>query len=83
MKHFTLTLLVLLSSVGFTQQALTETAFLSMVKQNHPLIKISDLQPKYGDAYLIKAKGGFDPKIAGTLNQKYFNLYFKNINLVT
>ena len=73
MKHSTLTLLVLLSSVGFAQQALTETAFLSMVKQNHPLIKISDLQPKYGDAYLIKAKGGFDPKIAGTLNQKYFD----------
>ena len=73
MKHFTLTLLVLLSSVVFAQQALTETAFLSMVKQNHPLIKISDLQPKYGDAYLIKAKGGFDPKIAGSLNQKYFD----------
>lgn len=73
MKHFTLTLLVLISSVVFAQQALTETAFLSMVKQNHPLIKISNLQPKYGDAYLIKAKGGFDPKIAGSLNQKYFD----------
>ena len=73
MKHFTLTLLVLISSVVFAQQALTETAFLCMVKQNHPLIKISNLQPKYGDAYLIKAKGGFDPKIAGSLNQKYFD----------
>ena len=59
------------------QQPLTEDAFLSLVKQNHPLIKISDIQPKYGSAYLLKAKGGFDPKIEGTLNQKYFDVELK------
>jgi len=57
----------------YAQKPLTEDAFLTLVKQNHPLIKISDIQPKYGAAYVLKAKGGFDPKIEGTLNQKYFD----------
>ena len=57
----------------FSQQALTEDAFLLMVKQNHPLIKISNLQPEYGTTYLLKARGGFDPKLQGALEQKYFD----------
>jgi outer membrane protein TolC len=72
MRHFLFILLVF-SFVVRAQQPLTEDAFISMVKQNHPLIKLSDLQPKYGDAYLLKAKGSFDPKAYGSLDQKYFD----------
>ena len=61
------------ASFGIAQQPLTEEAFLSMVKQHHPLIKISNLQPQYGAANLLKARGSFDPKIQGNLAQKYFN----------
>ena len=72
MRHFLIIILVF-SLVVRAQQPLTEDAFISMVKQNHPLIKLSDLQPKYGDAYLLKAKGSFDPKVYGSLDQKYFD----------
>jgi len=72
MRYFFLSLLVF-SCVIHAQQPLTEEAFISMVKQNHPLIKLSALQPKYGDAYLLKAKGSFDPKVYGSIDQKYFD----------
>lgn len=32
----------------------------------------ANLQPELGDAYLMKAKGNFDPKIAANAQQKYF-----------
>lgn len=73
MKNVTIILFVLLACKGLAQQALTEDAFIAIVKQNHPMVKISNLQPNFGEAYLMKAKGGFDPKITGSLNQKYFD----------
>ncbi|MFM7663254.1 MAG: TolC family protein [Bacteroidota bacterium] len=50
------------------------------LKQNHPLMRISQLQPQIGGAILLKAKGNFDPKIYGNLNQKYFDgkQYYSN-----
>ena len=73
MKNLTLILFALLACKGLAQQALTEDAFIAIVKQNHPMVKISNLQPNFGEAYLMKAKGGFDPKLTGSLNQKYFD----------
>lgn len=54
-------------------QILTEEGFINAVKQNHPLLRISNLQPKMGAALLLKAKGNFDPKLYGNLDQKYFD----------
>ena len=65
--------ILIIGSIGVAlnaQKPLTEDAFITLVKLNHPLIKISDIQPKYGDAYVLKAKGGFDPKIEGSLKEK-------------
>ncbi|MEY5133290.1 MAG: hypothetical protein RLZZ198_1294 [Bacteroidota bacterium] len=73
MKYLFILIIGSICAALSAQQPLTEDAFITLVKQNHPLIKISDIQPKYGDAYILKAKGGFDPKIEGSLNQKYFD----------
>jgi len=69
MKHLFILIIGSIWIALNAQKPLTEDAFITLVKQNHPLIKISDIQPKYGDAYILKAKGGFDPKIEGSLNQ--------------
>ena len=57
----------------FFTQKITESSFIERVKQNHPLLRISELQPQIGGAILLKAKGNFDPKIYGSLDQKYFD----------
>lgn len=54
-------------SVVFTYQK-----FMSMVKQHHPLSKQADLAIDRGAANLLKAKGGFDPKLYGDFSQKQF-----------
>ena len=46
--------------------------FMALVKENHPLSKQADLAIDRGDAYLLKAKGGFDPKLYGDFSQKQF-----------
>lgn len=47
--------------------------FISIVKENHPISYMSQLKGKEGELLIQKAKGGFDPKLAGNLNQKYFD----------
>ena len=54
-------------------QTLTEEGFINQVKQYHPLLRMANLQPAFGDAILLKSKGNFDPKVYGTLDQKYFD----------
>lgn len=78
-KFFTFALVFCSPLVFFTQK-ITESSFMERVKQNHPLMRISQLQPQIGGAILLKAKGNFDPKIYGNLNQKYFDgkQYYSN-----
>ena len=52
---------------------LTLTAFLNLVKQNHPVAKQADLLNRAAYAELLAAKGGFDPKLYGDYEQKYFD----------
>ncbi|NBO60327.1 MAG: TolC family protein [Flavobacteriia bacterium] len=72
--------LFLCSSMFLWAQKLTEGSFIERLKQHHPLLRISDLQPQMGSAVLLKAKGNFDPKIYGNLDQKYFDgkQYYSN-----
>jgi outer membrane protein TolC len=46
--------------------------YLNLVKQHHPLAKQAQLQLEKGEANVLKARGGFDPKISTDLEQKYY-----------
>lgn len=47
--------------------------FIGLVKSNHPVAIQADLATEKGRAYLLKARGGFDPKLYGNANNKDFN----------
>ena len=47
--------------------------FLNIVKQNHPVAKQSALLNRSAQAELLAAKGGFDPKLYGDYEQKFFD----------
>lgn len=51
----------------------TEAAYLDWVKQYHPIIQRANLLTPITDAYRLKAKGGFDPKIEGGFQRKSFD----------
>ncbi len=70
--------LVLLSMPAYSQKidstkVFTETAYLAWVRQYHPVIQQANLLNRVGDAYQLKARGGFDPKIAGDIQRKSFD----------
>jgi outer membrane protein TolC len=47
-------------------------SFLRQIKRYHPLAMGAQIQPEIGDAYVLKARGGFDPKLAGIAGQKSY-----------
>lgn len=55
--------------------------YLGYVKEFHPIAKQANLKLEEGQAYLIKARGGFDPKLEVDYNTKdfknkeYYNLF--------
>ncbi|MCX7729494.1 MAG: TolC family protein [Bacteroidia bacterium] len=58
----------------FSQDTLTFEKFFSYVLQYHPVIQNTVLSTEQANkAYLLKAKGQFDPKINYNLQSKYFN----------
>lgn len=46
---------------------------MSRVIEHHPLARQANIQIQKGDAYVLKARGNFDPKLHTDLNQKYFD----------
>lgn len=46
--------------------------YLGYVKEHHPLMKQANLTLSMGEANLLKARGGFDPKIEVDYNRKKF-----------
>jgi outer membrane protein TolC len=46
---------------------------MTIVKSNHPVAKQADLKNEFAEAELMSARGGFDPKGYGDVNQKYFS----------
>lgn len=46
--------------------------YMHMVSNYHPLSKNADLLQDQADAFMLGAKGGFDPKISSTYGQKLF-----------
>jgi len=69
--------LVLIFHVGFfsAQKTFSDDLFYQFVVKNHPLAKQANLELEYGRLSVLKAKGGFDPKVFNNLNQKYYNSY--------
>ena len=56
--------------------------YLGYVKQYHPLMKQAELALSMGQANLLKARGGFDPKIAVDYDRKKFKNteYYDQLN---
>lgn len=42
------------------------------VMEGHPLAKQAKLIPEFAESYVLKARGGFDPKLSYDLSQKYY-----------
>jgi len=55
------------------KQELGFEEFIGIVKSNHPVAIQADLTTQKGKAYLLKARGGFDPKFYGNANYKDFD----------
>ncbi|TYP73658.1 TolC family protein [Aquimarina intermedia] len=70
------------SSTDSLQQILTFEEYLGYVKQYHPLIKQANLQLSVGEATLLRARGGFDPKIEVDYDRKKFKgtEYYDQLN---
>jgi len=56
--------------------------YISYVKQHHPLVRQANLTLSVGEANLLKARGGFDPKIEVDYDRKKFKEteYFDQLN---
>lgn len=63
---------VLLFSLNFAQDSLKISAaeFINVVKNYHPLALKYQLQNKIAEAEITRARGGFDPVLAGKLGEK-------------
>jgi outer membrane protein TolC len=56
--------------------------FLGYVKMHHPLMKQAELNISLGEANLLKARGGFDPKVVVDFDRKKFKNteYYDHLN---
>jgi outer membrane protein TolC len=64
------------------QTVFSDKQFYEIVLNNHPLAKQAGLKTQFGENSVLKAKGGFDPKIYNQIDQKYYNSsqYYSLIN---
>ncbi|MDZ4148864.1 MAG: TolC family protein [Flavobacteriaceae bacterium] len=53
-------------------EVLSFQEYLGFVKKHHPIVRQAELQLSAGEANLLKARGGFDPKIEIDYDQKRF-----------
>ncbi len=90
-KYILLLYLFLFFTNVIAQQATKEVRnilsfeeYIGYVKQQHPLLKSANLKLTVGEANLLKARGGFDPKIEVDYNRKKFkNIeYYDELNTV-
>ena len=64
------------------QKILTYEEYIGYVKKHHPIIKQANLILSSGEAKLLKARGGFDPKLTADYERKDFKdlEYFDNLD---
>ncbi|MEH6535982.1 MAG: TolC family protein [Psychroserpens sp.] len=86
MNRYINILFVFIMSFSFAQEqdsiVLSFSEYLGYVKTYHPIAKQADLSLQIGQANLMKARGGFDPKVEVNNERKKFkNLeYFDQLN---
>jgi outer membrane protein TolC len=85
LRSIILFLHLLLFTSGWAQDSilvLNYDEYLSIVREHHPISYQAELKEDQGNALVQKAKGGFDPKIYGEINQKNFDgkQYYSRIN---
>jgi outer membrane protein TolC len=51
----------------------THEAFIDIVRNHHPMARAAQLKGQEGEFLIQSAKGGFDPKLSGNMQQKYFD----------
>ena len=68
--------------IGNAQEVLTLDRYFEVVKEHHPISKQAGLQTQTGEAFVAKARGGFDPKLSSVIDQKYFDgkTYYKTMD---
>lgn len=72
-------------SLSFAQEKaeqLSYADFLKLVYENHPWMQKAENIALSGEAIQLMGKGGFDPELIGSVNQKYFNgsKYYSYLN---
>ena len=67
---------------GDSLEILSFNDFMKIVSKHHPMARQADLMVENGEAYLLNAKGGFDPKAITNVAQKYFDdgQYYSLVN---
>ena len=74
---------------SFSQNRLGPLDFFSLIRQNHPIAKQADLIPEAARARLLQARGAFDPKLFGDLQNKtyketeYYNQIYAGLKVPT
>ena len=80
-KLFTFILSLIFFNLGVLAQSvsldsgkvLSMRDYFSLVKKNHPVARQAGLFTRQAQAELLGAKGGFDPKVYGDYEQKFFD----------
>jgi len=86
LKYSILCLVFSFSNIISSQESLEKLLpfeeYLAYVKKHHPLMKQANLVLSIGEANLLKARGGFDPKIEIDYDRKLFKntKYFDQLN---
>ena len=70
--RFTLSLILLSTSLAGEAQELTLQEYLLWVLKDHPLAQNAELNVQRGDAQFLQAKGVFDPVIVSKWKEKFF-----------
>lgn len=78
MKQFLLVISICFSlssslSFSWSQAVLSEKAYYELILLNHPLVKQAGIKPQMGESQLLKAKGGFDPKMFSQFDRKNYD----------
>ena len=70
------------SQTESSDNGLSFSGYINLIKAEHPIVKQANLKIDEGVAKLLKARGGFDPKVNGDFNTKEFKdkTYYDQFN---
>lgn len=89
MRKLLFLILMLCSSVSYTQDTLDFNRYLRLTLENHPVVKRADIVVKQAFFQTRSARGGFDPYLFSTWknkdfkNKEYYNLFKAGLHIPT